>query len=179
MSAPDLPLIGFHFRVDFILTKKAKSLEGRFQKIDGINRIWEFDKNMEGENSVEIKSPLRTKEGNLTLRRGLILQKTSEAMEQAGFFDLLAWFDENLTENRRIPIPLVVSALNAEHNPVQSWFFYNTYPVSWATSGFDAMNGSSIIMEEIVLNYDGFKQVNTSGLTATGIYSRAEDELGL
>ena len=48
MSAPDLPLIGFHFRVDFILTKKAKSLEGRFQKIDGINRIWEFDKKMEG-----------------------------------------------------------------------------------------------------------------------------------
>ena len=100
-------------------------------------------------------------------------------MEQAGFFDLLAWFDENLTENRRIPIPLVVSALNAEHNPVQSWFFYNTYPISWATSGFDAMNGSSIIIEEIVLNYDGFKQVNTSGLTATGIFSRAKSELCL
>ena len=100
-------------------------------------------------------------------------------MEQAGFFDLLAWFDENLTENRRIPIPLVVSALNAEHNPVQSWFFYNTYPVSWATSGFDAMNGSSIIMEEIVLNYDSFKQVNTSGMATKNIYKKAKKELNL
>ena len=179
MSSPDLPLLGFHFRVDFILTKKSKSLEGRFQKIDGINRKWEFETKMEGENSVEIKSPLRITEGSLTLRRGLIVPKSNKALEKTGFFDLLAWFDENLTKNRRIPIPLVVSALNAEHKPLQSWFFYNTYPVSWATSGFDAINGSSIIMEEIVLNYDSFKQVNTSGMATKNIYKKAKKELNL
>jgi phage tail-like protein len=177
MSAIDLPLIGFHFRVDFILTKKSKSLEGRFQKIDGLKKEWEFEKKMEGENTVEVKSPLRTKEGNLTLRRGLIVP--SKKNSPSGFFDLLAWFEENINENRRIPIPMVVTALNANHDPEQSWFFYNTYPISWSTSGFDAMNGSSIIMEEVVLNYDTFKQVDTSGMKTSGIYQTAVKELKL
>jgi phage tail-like protein len=177
MSAIDLPLIGFHFRVDFILTKKSKSLEGRFQKIDGLKKEWEFEKKMEGENTVEVKSPLRTKEGNLTLRRGLIVP--SKKNSPSGFFDLLAWFEENINENRRIPIPMVVTALNANHDPEQSWFFYNTYPISWSTSGFDAMNGSSIIMEEVVLNYDTFKQVDTSGMKTSGIYQTAVKELNL
>jgi len=163
MSAIDLPLVGFHFRVDFILTKKSRSLEGRFQKIDGLKKEWEFESKMEGENTVEVKSPLRTKEGNLTLRRGLIVpSKLSKLTNKFGFFDLLEWFEENINENRRIPIPMVVTALNAYHLPEQSWFFYNTYPISWSTSGFDAMNGSSIIMEEVVLKYDTFKQIDTS-----------------
>ncbi len=179
MSAIDLPLVGFHFRVDFILTKKAKSLQGRFQKIDGISKKWEFETKMEGENTVEVKSPLRTKEGNLVLRRGLIVPNSKSPLEKSGFFDLLEWFEENITENRRIPIPLVVTALNADHDPEQSWFFYNTYPVSWQTSGFDAMNGQSIIMEEITLNYDTFKQVNTSGMKSKDIYTTAKKELSL
>ena len=173
----ELPLVGFHFRVDFILTKKSKSLEGRFQSIDGIGKEITFDKKTEGENTVETKAPLRSTERNLKLRRGLIVPKSKAKLEKSGFFDLLAWFEENITEGRRIPIPMVITALNGEHQPEQSWFFFNTYPVSWSTSGFDAMKGDSIIMEEIVLCYDTYKQVDTSGMKTKNLYKKAEKVL--
>lgn len=179
MAVPELPIVGFHFRVDFILTKKSKSLEGRFQSIEGIGKELEFEKKMEGENTVEIKSPLRIKEGKLKLRRGLIVPKSKAKLEKSGFFDLLEWFEENIKEKRRIPIPLVVTALNADHDPEQSWFFYNTYPIAWTTSGFDAMKGDSVVMEEITLEYDTYKQVDTSGMKTKNLYKKAKTELGL
>jgi hypothetical protein len=146
-----LPVNAFHFKVDFIFPLPSKSLDARFESIEGIGKSIVSNKKtgtQEVQNSVTNSSAVELEKGQLTLKRGLI----------PGSF-LIDWFEMNITLKKRIPIPIVVSALDANHSPIYSWFFYNAYPIKWETGGFNAMSGK-YITETIVIQYDWYKQVN-------------------
>jgi phage tail-like protein len=146
-----LPVNAFHFKVDFIFPLPSKSLDARFESIEGIGKSIVSNKKtgtQEVQNSVTNSSAVELEKGQLTLKRGLI----------PGSF-LIDWFEMNITLKKRIPIPIVVSALDANHAPIYSWFFYNAYPIKWETGGFNAMSGK-YITETIVIQYDWYKQVN-------------------
>lgn len=153
-----LPVNAFHFKVDFIFPLPSKSLDARFESIEGIGKSIVSNKKTDAQgvqNSVTNSSAVELEKGQLTLKRGLI----------PGSF-LIDWFEMNITLKKRIPIPIVVSALDANHTPIYSWFFYNAYPIKWETGGFNAMSGK-YITETIVIQYDWYKQVNMQ----TGIFS--------
>lgn len=153
-----LPVNAFHFKVDFIFPLPSKSLDARFESIEGIGKSIVSNKKTDAQgvqNSVTNSTAVELEKGQLTLKRGLI----------PGSF-LIDWFEMNITLKKRIPIPIVVSALDANHTPIYSWFFYNAYPIKWETGGFNAMSGK-YITETIVIQYDWYKQVNMQ----TGIFS--------
>ena len=151
-NEPEQPLVGYHFKVDFIFANPYVNINTRFQKVDGIGKSIHFRESTEGENTVKMRAPEGLELGKLRLTRGLYNDDF-----------LLSWFQMSIIANRRIPIPIVVSALNEKHMPQQSWIFYNTYPTSWETGGFDAKE-SKLIIETIELEYNGYVQIN-SGMT--------------
>jgi|GEM_PF-1823122 len=153
-----LPVNAFHFKVDFIFPLPSKSLDARFESIEGIGKSIVPKKPTDAkgaENTVALSSAVELQKGELTLKRGLI----------PGSY-LIDWFEMNITLKKRIPIPIVVSALDANHAPIYSWFFYNAHPIKWETGGFNAMSGK-YITETIVIQYDWYKQVNMQ----SGIFS--------
>lgn len=149
-SPSNLPLIGYHFKVDFIFPFPSKTMDARFQSVEGIGKKLK-EANNDGSESSDSRLnsyPADVEYSKLTLSRGLI----------PGSY-LIDWFDLSIAKKRIVPIPVVVSALDENHKPAQAWFFLNAYPIEWETKGFDAQK-AGIITEKIVLNYSSYTQVD-------------------
>lgn len=151
------PFVGFHFRVDFILPFMAKPQDIMFQSVDGIKASIDAEVNKD----VPIYSFNRyvnngVKFDDLVLKRGMMSGSL-----------LINYFEANLISGMIIPIPLIVSLLDEKHTPKYCWMFYNAFPVSWETSGFDAMKGDNLLIETITMRYSFYKQVRMMGPTGS------------
>lgn len=149
----DYPLVGFHFRADFILPSVAKPQDIFFQSIDGLSASMIVTENK----SVPVYSFNRFRQdgmsfSDLVLRRGLITGS-----------NLINYFEMSLFSEKIVPIPLVISVLDEEHLPVYAWMFMNAFPVKWETSGFDAMK-NEILIETITMKYAFYKQLYVKNL---------------
>jgi phage tail-like protein len=146
----DRPLTGYHFRVDFGLENfLAKDIA--FQSVGPINFEAEYDEEKVGALPYRKYTITGGKWKDLTLKRGMFRGSM-----------LINWMRAQIDARQKIPIPIVVTALDAKADPVYSWFFINAFPFSWTTSGFDAEK-SELLVEEISFKYDYFKQVDMAG----------------
>ena len=150
-STDDQPLTGYHFRVDFIFPLPTRTIETKFQEISGIERTIVMETDSLGDNKVPFFAPVSTDYGTLTLKRGML----------TGSY-LIDWMNLSIITQRRIPIPVVVSALDHKHMPLYCWLFNNAYPVKWSTSGFNAQT-SGILTEEVQLKYSSYIQIRVQG----------------
>ena len=141
------PPSGFHFKVEFTGVDGANAdAEQRFQEVSGLSVEVETVALREGgENRFEYKLPRIAKYPNLVLKRGFV---TNESLNK--------WCS-NAIENLEIqPIPVVVSLMNENHEPLKSYAFINAYPLKWSISNFNAET-SSIVIETIELYYQFFR----------------------
>jgi phage tail-like protein len=144
----DDPLLGFRFSVFFLggPVGLAHPLDLYFQEVSGLGaRIEMKPGNILGEEDSSRQLPGKTVYENLTLRRGMPKFSTLRAEIQA-----------SLTDSRRIARNVLVSILDENALPLNSWLFTDAFPVHWSLSSLDAGSGK-VIIETMELSYTSFK----------------------
>lgn len=142
------PAVNFHFAVGFELFPQSPR-DIMFQEVSGLNVDVEMEEIKEGgENRFVHQLPTRTKYNDLVLKRGILLGSGVTEWIRSGIED----FDYQ-------PINVLVSLLNAQHLPLNSWYVVNAIPKKWETSSFNAMNGE-VVVETLTLGYQYFKTIS-------------------
>ena len=144
------PPVGFHFRVD-IEGITSDGIDIRFQEVSGLNAsVGEFTYNEGGENRFTHRMADRVSYEKLVLKRGMLIGSK-----------LIAWFKDAVESFSFDPKDVVVTLLNADHEPLESWSFVKAYPVKWSVSSFNAQQ-NEIVIETIELSFQYFRRLEVS-----------------
>lgn len=141
------PPAGFHFRVNIEgITSDSRDIS--FQEVSGINvTVGEFTYSEGGENRFVHRLPDRVTFDKLTLKRGMLTGS-----------ELIGWFREAIESFKFSPRDVLVTLLNNEHEPLESWSFVKAYPVKWDVSSFNAEQ-NQLVVETIELSFQYFKRM--------------------
>jgi len=138
--------VAFHFTVAFGPLSSAPDIDCEFQEVSGIGAELELETAREGgENRYVLQLPKGTKNGRLTLKRGVAelsspLTKWCRSVLEGGLAE-------------RIEARLVhVYLLDAEHAPLRAWSFDHAFPVKWSVDGLNATR-NALAFESIELSY--------------------------
>ena len=152
MSLSQYPPVGFHFQVAFELFPQTP-VDMRFQEVTGLEVEMEMEPLKEGgQNRFTHQLPVRNRYSDLTLRRGL-----------ASGSGLTLWCKNAFDNFVFQPANVLVSLLNSNHQPVQSWYVINAIPKRWQVSNFNAEE-NSIVIESLVLSYNYFKTIGIDSI---------------
>lgn len=159
MAAPGTyPLTGYHFTVGFELFPQLPQ-DFRFQQVSGLTVNVEMESYREGgQNRFEHQLPLNTSYTDLTLKRGMFELPSG----------IMAWCINAVQNFVFQPTNLLISLLNDQHVPVQSWYVVNAIPKTVEFSSLDAEQ-SQVAIETLVLSYNYFNIMNTSAGLAAGL----------
>ena len=141
------PPAGFHFRVNIEgITSDSRDIS--FQEVSGINvKVGEFTYSEGGENRFVHRLPDRVTFDKLRLKRGMLTGS-----------ELIGWFREAIESFKFSPRDVLVTLLNNEHEPLESWSFVKAYPVKWDVSSFNAEQ-NQLVVETIELSFQYFKRM--------------------
>ena len=144
------PPVGFHFRVDIDGITDGDS-EISFQEVSGLTAsVGEYTHNEGGENRFVHRLPDRVSYEKLTLKRGMLVGSK-----------MITWFKDAVESFKFEPKDIIVTLLNAEHEPLESWSFVKAYPVKWSISGFNAQQ-NEIVVETIELAFQYFTRLEVN-----------------
>ncbi|QEC53864.1 phage tail-like protein [Anseongella ginsenosidimutans] len=156
------PLTGFHFVVAFELFPQLPQ-DFRFQEVSGLSVNMEMEPYREGgQNRFEHQLPVKTSYTDLTLKRGMFELPSG----------IMAWCINAVQHFEFQPTNLLVSLLNDQHIPVQSWYVVNAIPKSVEFSSLNAEQ-SQVAIETLVLSYNYFNILNQSAGLAAGLNAAA------
>lgn len=142
---PYYPPVGFHFRVEFQGIPGLKAQDAFFQEVSGLTRELDSDTvKSGGENRFAYTLPVRGRYPNLVLKRGVFLDS-----------GILKWVDDAILHFDIRPVTVVVSLLNEQRQPLQSYQCVNAWPQKWSVADFNAME-SRIFVETLELSYHFF-----------------------
>lgn len=141
------PATGFHFSVRFDLPPNPA--DANFQSVSGLSVETEFEEVKEGgQRQFSHQLPVRTKHGDLVLKRGLYLGSI-----------LTEWFNDAFENFVYKPIDLEVVLMNAEHKPLRAWRIQHALPKKLEISSFNAER-SELVIETLTLTYHYLKVIN-------------------
>ena len=138
------PPLGFHFRVDFSLgdLDLGDDTELRFQEVTGLRMALDEEPlEIGGLNNFALRLPKRAKFGDLVLKRGMLPDTKLRPWFEAVFHTLIT-----------VPIPIRVTLLNEQHDPLSSWMFHGAWPKSWEWGRFHAQEGK-LMIETVTIAY--------------------------
>ena len=142
--AQEYPPVGFHFSVNFEIPSTTQDI--RFREVSGLNVTVETESYAEGgENRFVHNLPMRTKYGDLELKRGLLLDS-----------GITKWVRDAIEKYLFQPTNITISLLNEEHVPLASWYVINAYPIEWNIDAFNAEE-SKVVIESLKLKYQRFE----------------------
>ena len=95
-----------------------------------------------GQNTFVHRLPSRIKQGNITLKRGVI---TGETL-------LIDWYTKTVVD--ALPCALLIHLHDSETNPVKTWSFDNAYPVKWTGTDLNA-GGTEFLTESLEIAHSG------------------------
>ena len=95
-----------------------------------------------GQNTFVHRLPTRVKQGNITLKRGVV---SSEAA-------MLDWYQKTVVQVQ--PVTLQVTLMSTEMKPVRVWNFANAYPVKWTSLDLTAAS-TEIVTEQLEVAHTG------------------------
>ena len=145
MSAFDTPQVGFHFLVLFEIFPQFPQ-DVMFQEVSGLSVEVEMESRVEGgEHRFVHQLPVRTKYGDVTLKRGKILGS-----------GVLHWYKKATEDFQFSPSNVLISLMNADHVPLYNWYLINAIPKKLDVSSFNAQT-SELVIETMVLQYQYFK----------------------
>lgn len=139
----------YSFRVDF-LTKDKLVKDISFTKVGGIS----FKINPSDTDDNDSGSSL----GEITLDE-LSLERYFTKGDKT--HNIKTWLNDQLSENKKNPITVIVHSLNSENKSTVSWTFFNAYFTSYKLSEFDS-KGNDLVTESLTLKYTHFKRENAS-----------------
>jgi phage tail-like protein len=116
--------------------------EGYFTQVTGFSSqtdVLEYPEG--GQNSFVHRLPTRVKQGNITLKRGVV----SDAA-------LLEWYQMAVVQVQ--PVTLVITLLSASMQPVKVWNFVNAYPIKWSGSDMNA-SSTEVLTETLEVAHGG------------------------
>lgn len=140
------PPVGFHFKVEFMDVPNLAQRDTYFQDVSGLSReLGTETVNSGGENRFSFKLPTRAQYNNLVLKRGLwvdskLIQWATDAIEH---FDIQT-------------STVMVTLLNENHEPLQTYQCIHAWPQKWNISNFNAEE-NKIVIETLELAYQYFK----------------------
>lgn len=140
------PPVGFHFAVRFSISQNEMDIH--FQSVSGLSVEYETEAVIEGgENRFQHTLPVRTKYGDISLKRGLLTDS-----------DVLKWC-LNAFEKREFALSDVqILLLNEKHEPLKTWSVVQAWPKKWSVSDFNAEE-NSLVIETLDLSYRYFKLI--------------------
>ena len=145
-TATYYPPVGFHFRVEFQDLPNVGNQDGLFQEVSGLSvQLNTDDVKSGGENRFVFKLPTRATYQPLVLKRGLFVGSGVARWVKAAIEDLDIF-----------PVVVLVTLLNEQHEPLQTYQCVNAYPTKWSVSNFNAQE-SSLVVETMELYYQYFK----------------------
>jgi phage tail-like protein len=137
------PPVGFHFKVEFQGIGNDNDI--RFQSVSGLSVEYETESIKEGgQNQYEHKLPVRTKYGDLVLKRGLLTDS-----------EIIDWCTRALFDREFDPAQIIITLLNDDHQPLMSWVVNNAWPKKWTVSDFNAAE-NSVVIETLEICYSYF-----------------------
>lgn len=139
------PPWGFYFRVVFGISKDKN--DARFQSVSGLSVEYDFETFREGgENRFEHKLPVRTKYGDLVLKRGMLADSK-----------VIKWLLDAFQNRKFSPVDITVTLMNEKSEPLQVWNVVHAIPKKWVVSDLNA-NENSVVVETMELSYRYFTQ---------------------
>ena len=143
----DDPLLGFRFGVFFLGNIGiSHPLDFRFQSVSGLSvQVQTTKKSGEGNDVTGLILPDSLSYPNLVLKRGMPVVSTL-SME----------IHRSLNQFRFKLRNVLLSILDENGLPLNSYLFSEVYPVKWSLSTLDATS-NSVIVEEMELSYRSFK----------------------
>jgi len=140
------PPVGFHFRVEFQgLPGNLPVQDAAFQEVTGLSRELETEQvKSGGENRFTFKLPSRGQYPNLVLKRGLFTDS-----------GILPWVNAAILDLDITPVNVLVTLLNEQHQPLQTYQCVNAWPQKWSVADFNAQE-SRIVVESMELVYQYF-----------------------
>ncbi|MEM9885304.1 MAG: phage tail protein [Bacteroidota bacterium] len=139
------PPVGFHFRVEF-QDIESQTIDTYFQEVSGLSFDIETETVKEGgENRFTYQLPTRTKYPNLVLKRGLFTDSS-----------LISWVNDAVETMEVQLATVIVTLLNEQHEPLQSYRCVNAWPQKWSLSNFNAQN-SELVVETLELVYQYYR----------------------
>lgn len=140
------PPVGFHFKVEFQGIPGLKNQDAFFQEVTGLTRELETETlKVGGENRFTYKFPTRGQYPNLSLKRGLFVGS-----------GILPWVTDAIEHLDISPVTVLVTLLNENHEPLQTYQCINAWPQKWSVADFNAQE-SRIVVETMELVYQYFK----------------------
>lgn len=141
----EYPQVGFHFMVLFEILPQFPN-DVRFSEVSGLSTELEMESKPEGgEHRFVHNLPVRTKYGDVTLKRGKFLGS-----------GILHWCHKAFDEFKFEPSNVLISLMTSDHIPLYNWYLINAIPKRLEVSGFNAQN-NEVVVETLVLSYQYFK----------------------
>jgi len=146
----EYPPVAFYFRLSF--DDIASSADASFKEVSGLTMEMDTEEITEGGNNLfKHRVPTSVKFSNLVLKRGLVPKDS----------DLVTWCLDTLGGRLSATIEtknILVSLLDENANPLNSWSFINAWPVKWSASDFHSMN-NELVIETLEFSYSYFTKM--------------------
>lgn len=148
----DIPVV-FHFKVEFGPNSHdgsggfSEDRDNRFQEVSGLTAEITTEEFKEGGlNEYVHKLPTGAKYGNLSLKRGYIVDsKVGD------------WIRKAVEDFKFKPKDITISLLDEESNPLSVWVFSGAYPVKWSLADLKAQE-NALSIESLELVYKSFRK---------------------
>ena len=136
--------VGFHFLVAFELFPQLPT-DFAFMEVTGLEAEMEMEPYKEGgQNRYTHQLPVRTRYSDIVLKRGLFFGS-----------GITEWCRQGIENFSFTPTNVLISLLNSDHIPLNSWYVVNAIPRKWQVSAFNAME-NSLAIENLTLSYQYF-----------------------
>jgi phage tail-like protein len=134
-----------HHAKNFVVDLQGLNVKlGYFTQVTGFSSQIDVLEYAEGgQNTFVHRLPTRTKQGNITLKRGVITSDTA----------LVDWYHKTVVQAQ--VVTLVITLRDTEDKPIRTWNFQNAYPVKWTGGDLNA-GGTEFLTESLEVAHNGF-----------------------
>ena len=142
-AAESMPPV--HHAKNFVVDLQGLNVKlGYFTQVTGFSSQVDVLEYAEGgQNTFVHRLPTRTKQGNITLKRGVI---TSDKA-------LVDWYQKTVVQAQ--PVTLVITLKDTTDKPIRTWNFVNAYPIKWTGGDLNA-GGTEFLTESLEVAHNGF-----------------------
>jgi phage tail-like protein len=134
-----------HHAKNFVVDLQGLNVKlGYFTQVTGFSSQVDVLEYAEGgQNTFVHRLPTRTKQGNITLKRGVITSDTA----------LVTWYQKTVVQAQ--PVTLVITLRDTADKPIRTWNFINAYPIKWTGGDMNA-GGTEFLTESLEVAHNGF-----------------------
>jgi phage tail-like protein len=142
-AAESMPPV--HHAKNFVVDLQGLNVKlGYFTQVTGFSSQVDVLEYAEGgQNTFVHRLPTRTKQGNITLKRGVI---TDDKV-------LVEWYTKTVVQAQ--PVTLVITLRDTADKPIRTWNFRNAYPIKWTGGDMNA-GGTEFLTESLEVAHNGF-----------------------